>query len=271
MNLEECVALERAEMDALEDFTIAVPTETGAKLGVSIHRVGSSVALLCRAIPQAAALHRVLGIGIDAPASAAELDEVLAFSRESQAAVQLAPFAKPEGIGARWSDAGLVETSRWTRFGCRLELEVPEARTDLCIETAALADAAAFGQVVGEAFGLPEVAFPWIAALVGRPGWTCAVARDGARVVAGGALRVCGGTAWLGFMGTSADVRGQGAQRALLAYRLREAARQGARPASIETGSPGPEGPGPSYRNILWSGFTVAYERPNLRWAQPRA
>lgn len=92
------------------------------------------------------------------------------------------------------------------------------------------------------------------------------VARRTDAIIAGGALFVEGSSARVGLMATAPGARRQGAQRALLARRLQLAARAGARLESVETGSPGPLGPGPSYRNILRCGFEAAHERPSLRF-----
>ncbi len=58
-------------------------------------------------------------------------------------------------------------------------------------------------------------------------------------------------------------MRRKGGQSALLARRIADAAKYGARQAVTETGVPQEGQPAPSYRNILGSGFTVAYGRPN--------
>jgi hypothetical protein len=53
----------------------------------------------------------------------------------------------------------------------------------------------------------------------------------------------------------------------LLARRIAEANRLGARVAVTETGVPQPGEPAPSYANILAAGFSIAYVRPN--WTEP--
>ncbi len=54
-----------------------------------------------------------------------------------------------------------------------------------------------------------------------------------------------------------------GAQNALLARRLQEAATQGAQVAVTETDERVPDKPDNSYRNILKAGFVEAYVRQN--------
>jgi GNAT superfamily N-acetyltransferase len=69
--------------------------------------------------------------------------------------------------------------------------------------------------------------------------------------------------AWLGFGATLPAYRRHGAQNALLARRLGEAAARGARTAVTETGERLPDKPSDSYRNILRAGFHERYLRHN--------
>jgi GNAT superfamily N-acetyltransferase len=120
------------------------------------------------------------------------------------------------------------------------------------------------GAVIAVAFGLPAVIGDWLAALVGRPGWTFFLAEDGGRPVCAAGLFVDAATAWLGFGGTLPEHRGRGAQGALFAARIRAAVDAGCTLLVTETGAPAAHGPGPSYRNMLRSGFQPVYRRPNL-------
>ena len=96
-----------------------------------------------------------------------------------------------------------------------------------------------------------------------RAGWTCLVAYDGDRPVAGGAVYVDGDQAWLGLGATLPQARGRGAQSALLAERIRLAAAAGATTVTTETGVRQEGRPERSYRNILRAGFEEVFERPN--------
>ena len=85
----------------------------------------------------------------------------------------------------------------------------------------------------------------------------------GGAPAAAGAAYVSGEYAWLGFGATLAAHRQHGAQNALLARRLAEAASRGARTAVTETGERLPDKPSNSYRNILRAGFHERYLRQN--------
>ena len=149
--------------------------------------------------------------------------------------------------------------------------DLPASQTELDIRVVDAMHGRAFGRVVGEAFGLPETVRPWIAALAGRPGWIIVLAFDGDEPVAAGATYIRGEYAWLGFGGTLAAHRRRGAQNALLARRLQEAAARGARVAVTETGERRPDLPDKSYRNILRAGFKECYLRQNYLSPDPGA
>ena len=70
--------------------------------------------------------------------------------------------------------------------------------------------------------------------------------------------------AWLGFGATLEAARGRGGQSAMFATRLADARAQGCRWAVTETGEETEEEPvNHSYRNMLRSGFRLAYARRN--------
>ena len=106
-----------------------------------------------------------------------------------------------------------------------------------------------------------------MAAIVGRPGWSCYLAFPGDQPLAAGALYVAHGVGWLGFAGTVPEHRGRGAQGAVLAARAREAAELGCTALTTETAERVEGRPSNSYRNILRAGFREVYVRPN--WLSP--
>jgi GNAT superfamily N-acetyltransferase len=112
--------------------------------------------------------------------------------------------------------------------------------------------------VFAEAFEWPRATAPWVAALVGQPGWSHYLATAAGRGVATAAMFVDGDCAWIDFASTLPGYRGRGAQSALLARRLAECAAQGVRTVVVEAG----EGSA-SMRNLIRAGFVVEYRRTN--------
>jgi GNAT superfamily N-acetyltransferase len=159
---------------------------------------------------------------------------------------------------------GYARGHQWTKFEREPE-PAPHVESTLRVEAAR--DGGAFGRALAEGFGSPREAAEDFAALVGRPGWSCFVAWDGAEAAAAATLFVDEGVAWLGAAATRPAFRGRGAQSALLAARIEAARGAGAQLLTVETGTPVDGVAGTSYRNILRAGFRESYVRANWRGA----
>jgi GNAT superfamily N-acetyltransferase len=211
------------------------------------------------------AFNRIVGLGLAAPATPAQIDRLVAVAAEAgvrRLFVQLAPGHEPDGI-ADWLRArGGREHNRWVRHW-RRAASPPRVETALSVQPIGAAHSAEFAAVLVEGFGLPDGMRPWIAASVGRPGWRHYGAFDGTRLVATGALRPTGEIGWLGQAATRATHRGRGAQGALLARRIEDAAALGCEWVVVETAEDAPAHSAPSHRNVRRLGFTEAYRRPN--------
>jgi ribosomal protein S18 acetylase RimI-like enzyme len=149
-------------------------------------------------------------------------------------------------------------------------LPEPEHACELTIREAVLADSAVFAELVVQAHGtLPEAA-PVLAALVMRPRWHVYVACQGARPVATGALMVLGDVGYLGFGATDPAYRRRGAQRALLAKRMRVAFALGCRWVFSDTGEAVAGQPSPSLDNMRRLGLEPIARRENYAPAGAR-
>jgi hypothetical protein len=93
-----------------------------------------------------------------------------------------------------------------------------------------------------------------------KPGALPFLAELDGQAIAAGVLSLCDGVALLGGASTIPAARKQGAQRALLAARLRHAAEHGCDVAMISAQPPG----GASQRNAERHGFRIAYTR--IKW-----
>jgi GNAT superfamily N-acetyltransferase len=237
--------LERAEADAFADMYAAAPPEIGA----SARRAGGALVISARALP-VVTFNRAFAFA--APPDAAVLDALLAMTPT----LQLAPSAVNDAVRGR-----LTEGVHWAKV-IRDAAAPAGVVTGLDVRELGPEAGQAFGRVVTTAFGMPPVAVPWLAALVGRDGWRTYGAYDGDEVVGAGALHLRGDVGWLGIGATLPSHRGRGGQRAVMARRIADAAAAGATTLATETGIlPGQDNP--SLRNMLRSGFEVAYERAN--------
>ena len=139
----------------------------------------------------------------------------------------------------------------------------PTVETDLRVEEVGANAADAFAAVNVAAWEVPPAFSGWFGGTLGRRDWHHWLAYDGDLPVSTGALFARGGVGWLGFGATLPSHRGRGGQGAIMAARIRKAAELGCSIVHTETDEETAAQPNPSYRNMLRTGFEVAYRRPN--------
>ena len=248
---------ERGELEAFRDLYEGAPPGLGAR----VEEIGGSVCIALPEAPRSAMFNRVLGLGLDRPATPEQLEEIVRFfgALGVEWCAALAPQAEPPELVSWLEERGFVPGYAWAKF--RRGLEQPaERETDLrVVET----EGNVFGDVFVRAYGTPAFFREWLARVPGRPGWRCFVALDGETPAATGALYAKDGVGWLGIAGTLPEHRRRGAQGALLAARIRAAAEEGCEVVVTETGEQAEGRPSGSFRNIERAGFELAYVRPN--------
>jgi GNAT superfamily N-acetyltransferase len=252
--------VEFGEAGAYTDMFAAAPMDWDLR----VERFGPAIALVA---PQLDTMlfNRVLGLGVAEPASEIHVMEAIALYQQAAVhhfGIQLSPMAQPRAL-TDWLPAHhLRRADNWAKV--YRAAEPIEIHTDLRVESIGPVHAADFAQVACTAFGMPLMVQPWLGNLVGRENWHAYLAFDGELPVACGALFVQGEVGWLGVAGTLPPYRRRGAQGALMAQRIRDAARLGCRWVVTETGEDLPARPNPSFHNMLRTGFTLAYQRPNF-------
>jgi GNAT superfamily N-acetyltransferase len=261
-NLEAAALVERAEAEAYAAMFAAAPPD----LGLTARRFGSAVMLLAPRI-DVVLFNRVLGLGVDEPATEDALDAFVDVGRREGGrsfGFALSPRARPASVPSWLEARGFRARDNWVKM-IRAAEDVPSPATELRIERIDAEHAAAFGAVPTVAFRMPEWITPWNERLVGLPGLHGYAAFDGDALVAVGALYVRGDVGWIGVGATLPSHRNRGAQSALLAARIRGAAGLGCRWVATETGEETPNRPNPSYRNMVRAGFALVYARPNFQ------
>ena len=262
---ELIAACERIEVAAWRDHYEAAPDEVRAALGVSLHAVGEGVALVAQGVESLLA-NRVIGLGLEAAADENQLDAAIAHFRgvEGGFAVNLSPRARPASI-QQWLEArGLATFFHHLPHG-REAGDAPDSGSSLLVREVSREDAShwsalAASHAEGDAVHHQRA---WNEACIGRVGWTHVLAWQGKAPVAAAAMYVHGDAAWFGHARTLPSHRRMGAQRALLAARIRIATRQGARWLATETGPDWPDVARESLRNVRWAGFVPLHERPS--------
>jgi hypothetical protein len=257
--------LETIEALGLEALCLAASPELRQELGIAVEHIGSARLVTCRALDHGQ-VNRVIGLGVQEPLSEAAIDQAIeAFASHGigNFYLQIRPDAEPPELPAWLAKRGLVAHSRrWAKFG-RGRTPPAATRTDLRVEAIERVHAEAFGKIVTTSFGMPAVMSPWLASVVGNPGWSVYLAFDGELPVAAGAMFTHEQVAWLLFGATLTSHRGRGAQGAILSRRIADAIACGAEQLVVETGEAVPGQPQTSYANILKSGFELVYSRAN--------
>jgi hypothetical protein len=261
--------VEFGEAYAWADHFFAAPDEFKSYLGLQVEDLGSAVVLVMSGLEEPF-INRLIGLGINEPATERMLDDLLSYlqwAEIKQFMINLSPEAAPARL-VQWIESrGFWQWNRWAKF-YRGSEPAPIVPSTLRIEQTGSDFADAFAYVASQAFGVPDYFYPWMGAVVGRPGWHHYTAWDNDEPVATGALYIRGDVGWLGHGSTLASHRRRGAQAALLARRLQDGLELGCKWFVTETDEDTPENPNPSFRNIQRAGFKLAYLRPNYVWSE---
>jgi GNAT superfamily N-acetyltransferase len=253
---------EHVELAAWAEIWAAAPPDLAARHGIEATRVGSA---LCTAISgqPSTMLNRVVGLGLDEPATDDDLDAIESFfaSHGQEFYVSLHRRAKPSDLPARLERRGFTASYAWMKFTRGAE-PPPPIKTTLRVELADPEQVADFGDVVAAGYGFEPFVATWLSELP-KTSWRCYLAYDGDEPAGAAALYVHDGTGYLGFAATRSEHRRKGAQSVLLATRIQDAIEAGCTTLVTETGERIPMKPSDSYRNILRFGFEEAYLRPN--------
>jgi GNAT superfamily N-acetyltransferase len=247
---------ELGELEAFRDLYAAAPPELGARS----KEIDGALCLRLDPLSSVTMFNRVLGLGLEAPATNQQLDDARDFLQGVEAYVTVAPEAEPQDLGERLEARGLPRDRGWTKF-VSSTADPPRATTELRVERDESGEA--FAEVAQRGFEVPEFFRDWLSRLAGREGWQCFVAYAGDAPAAAGALFVSGRVGWNGIGATVPEHRGKGGQSALLAARIEAGAEAGCEVVVTETGEPLDGLANGSYRNIVRAGFEPVYVRAN--------
>lgn len=234
--------------------------EIAAEYGVRATESKSALALVTES--RSSAFNRVVNLGMFEPATAAQLDEIVALYARTSApfAVQLNPFARPAALDEWLQQRGLRPGEPWTVLSRRLVGEV-DAVAGIAVDRVEPSAASAYARVSEIAFDLSFGQGSLGASAIGQPGWSHYLAHDEGRAFAAAAMFVHGRTALFAGSGALPSQRGRGAQTALIARRLRDAAALGCDVALVETAEPLDGEVPAALRNVTRAGFAVAFRQ----------
>jgi GNAT superfamily N-acetyltransferase len=228
--------------------------------------LGGVTVMRAAAAPESPLLNRIVGLGVEEPATEDLLDAALAAIGDDVACyVAVAPGARPAALPEWLRSRGLEPGWGWMWFRRGVD-PLPTRASGLRLARVGPAEATVFGRIVATGYGLPEVVVPWVAR-AHEVGWDCWLALDGDEPAAAAGVFLAEGVGYLGFAATLPEHRGKGGQGALLARRIRHARESGCDLVVTETGELREGHPSSSYRNILRAGFREVAVRAN--WLRP--
>lgn len=244
-----------------------LPNVLSEQLGAGFRRLGGGLAIIASNIDMPA-FNRVIGLGLGAPITEDSLDEAIQLYQSAGASrffIPLSKMAERPEVVQLLEAKGFRHYNNWAKLYRQIKF-LPKIASDIRIEEVDISQKHVFADIILESFEWPEALRPFLSNPVGHPGWKHYLAYDGGKPVSAAALFVQGKMASMALAGTLPEYRGHGAQSALIARRLRDAAEAGCRWAVSETAEDKPEQPVASYRNMLRLGFELAYLRPNYLW-----
>jgi GNAT superfamily N-acetyltransferase len=257
-------ALEQVEADVWTDLYRAASPGDVTSCELDVTTMGTAT-VLTAGLVDVLGFNRVVGLGIGTAATEAVFEAIIAHYDEAAVPrffMQLSPAATPAAVFEWIGQCRLRHYNNWVKL-FRPIGDPPAATTDLRIERVGLEHAGAIADLLVRAFDWPDAVRPWMTRIVGRPGWHHYLAFNGDTPAATAALHVTGRYGYLGPAATHPDFRQRGAQSALIARRLRDAADLDCEMLISETAEDRPDDPSPSFRNMQRAGFQIAYVRPN--------
>jgi hypothetical protein len=262
---------ESIETEARVNYFLCAPPEFSRPFRLEIKCLGSTWVTMMPMVDHAM-YNRILGLGVSTPATESILDEAVAVFQSAgcknyrtEVGPLALPVQYPEWLAAR----GFKQGGRnWAKM-YRGNEPAPPISTELRVETIGKEQADAFANVLLPVFGITPAYRPLVKGNVGEPGWCHYLAFAGKKPVSTAAMFVNGEVAWVGFMSTLKTFRNRGGQRVMFARCIEEGLALGCKWFVAETEEDTLEQSNPSYRNMLRSGFKLAYMRRNYTHRSP--
>jgi hypothetical protein len=263
--------VESIEVEAGVNYFLCAPPEFSRPFRLDIQCLDS---IWVTTIPTVdhAMYNRILGLGVGIPATESLLDEAIAVFQHAGCRnyrTEAGPFSLPvdyiKWLGARGFKQG---TRNWAKM-YRGNGPAPTISTDLHVEAIGKERADAFANVLLPTFGITPAYRPLVKGSIGKPMWYHYLAFAGNKPVSTAAMFISGEVAWVGFMGTLKSYRNRGGQRGMFARCIEDGLALGCKWFVTETEEDTPEQSNPSYRNMLRSGFKLAYLRRNYTHRSP--
>ncbi len=260
--------VELVEAEAWAELQMTLSPDFRARMGISVIRRNGGVLLIAGRSP-ALPTNRAMGLGLVAPLTQDDLDRVIAdysAAGVAQFILQWSPAAEPADVSDWLIARGFTLLSRpvtklYRRAG-HASVDVGDAR--LSVVEVGPEYAQVFEALVAQPLGVPEGLGAGIRSTLGSIGWRYYLVFDGDRPIAGSVLYIRGRMSWCGLGATIESFRRRGAQTAMLARRVRDAAAAGCDWVTADTLAETADRPSQSLRNMHRAGFVALYNRPTF-------
>jgi hypothetical protein len=261
-------AIEGAEARAWADLYAAAPASFARAAGVGTSAVDGTLVLRWAATGRRY-FSRAIGLGVERPATAEAIDRIIEGYRRAGITMfllQALPHCQPAEY-VRWlTERGLEPFDAQDRI-IRGAEPAPPARDfapdrELVVERVGPGTSDEWAHFLHRVYRLE--AGPWLAALIGRPGWHQYVAREGGEVVAARGMYIgADGMAWLGMDGPvpGLNTNDYEPDAAICAIAVRDGLAHGARGFLTDIEVASPDMDTPSYDHFGRLGFRRPYVR----------
>lgn len=258
-------------------FAAACAKDAGASGGFALARLGSAVMFRSTAVRSTLLVNRVLGLGVEVPASAAHIERIADWyaTENLPFGIELSPAAQPAEL-PEWLRAKRLRKSLPTQILLRGGEPPPPhyepwARlTGLRVQAVGIEGAATVARLSCQNFQMPPQIGHLLTLGSQAPGWRRWLALDGKEPVGASLSYVENGICWLGWTSVLASHRGRWVHAGIVAKQLQDAHEAQVQWVTTETAVSSPAKPDPAYFNLRKFGFCDAYLRPVYVFAPPR-
>ena len=259
---EKAEIVETSEANMIRALMGNLPPTQAAEYGAGCQEVGDAVALFFAKLPIVPFNHAV-GLGLHQPATEAMVDELMQLygRQKTPFGIDVSPVAQPAQLFDWLLERGLRPAYNLAKV-IRGTEPPPHIETDLRIEPVTEANVAHYAHVIQITYEMPDWSAPLFELLATLPNVYSYLAYADDVPAAVGSLYVGDGVGALFNGATLPEYRRRGGQGAIMARRIQDGIALGCEWLTTETGEDTPEAPNPSYRNMLRTGFHLAYLRP---------
>lgn len=245
-----------------------IPPDEAKRLRPRVARIGDGMMTMLET-SEALRMNRVIGLGHRGRAREGMIDEIVAWYRAARLdrfSFHLSPGPQALKIRDWLKDRGFRQQVGHALLLRDCRQPVPRAPSQVRVVKATRSHGPAVVAILERCFGMPASRRKWALAAARASGYEHHLALVGNKPVGVGAWWAEGDLAWLGGGATLTPWRRHGVHGALIAARLRRAARSGCRWAWVETLAPTPGRPDGSRRNLLRLGFEPVCLKPIYVW-----